>query len=257
MRVFSKFIRNLKRDQLGSMLITKLLVPYKYRRRWAYKKMLRSSTAKEKFSEIYEKNFWGSTESISGGGSEIEYTKNLREWLVSAIPKFGVQTFVDAPCGDFNWMQKVVPEVNIEYFGLDIVDSVIEENKKRHATDSIHFIVADICSDTIPSCDLLMVRDCLFHLAFDDINKFLENLSTVDYRYLLTTTHIVEEGFNNSDITTGHFRKIDLFSAPFNFPANSIIEQIADYKEGSSTPRKMVLIEKAYVPRSLKVLASL
>ncbi|NND92967.1 MAG: class I SAM-dependent methyltransferase [Granulosicoccus sp.] len=247
----NNIVRNFKRDQLGSYPISKLFIPYKYRRRWAYRKMLLGSSAKEKFSEIYEKNFWGSTESISGGGSEFDFTERLREWLVSAIPKYNVRTFVDAPCGDFNWMQHVLPDVDVEYFGFDIVDSVIVENARKHSTDSVHFAVADICTDELPPCDLLMVRDCLFHLSFEDIDRFLKNLSGIDYRYLLTSTHIVDPNFRNSNIATGHFRKIDLFKDPFHFREDSVLERIDDYPSGSKSPREMLLLEKVNVPTSL------
>lgn len=224
----------------------------KSRNRLAFHNILRQkSSTKQKFSEIYKQNLWNSSESGSGVGSEVGYTETLRNWLVSVIPKYNVHTFVDAPCGDFNWMRLVLPKVDIEYFGFDIVDSVIDQNKKEFSNSDVHFEVADICEDELPSCDFLMVRDCLFHLSYDDIDRFLKNISGVDYRYLLTTTHIVDSAYNNSDITTGAFRHLSLFSAPFSFDNKSVLERINDYPAGYKVSREMILIAKADVPQQL------
>jgi hypothetical protein len=94
-----------------------------------------------------------------------------------------------------------------------------------------------------------MVRDCLFHFSYNDINKFLKNINKIKYKYLLTTTHIVKKNFINRDIITGDFRIINLFSYPFNFNNQNIVDRVNDYPKGHSLPREMILIEKKYVPK--------
>ena len=222
-----------------------------FSRRLAYKKMLRRETLQERFSEIYEKNFWGSDESGSGEGSEIEYTKPLRSWLVKAIQRYQIRKFVDAPCGDFNWMRFVLPKVDVEYYGYDIVESVVSKNNGIYNSKNIHFGIADICKDELPKCDLLMVRDCLFHLSYYDINKFLDNITKVDYKYLLTTTHILGKDFVNKNISTGDYRLINLFVEPFNFRNETIIEFVDDSPKGHSMPRQMILLAKENVPNRI------
>jgi hypothetical protein len=96
-----------------------------------------------------------------------------------------------------------------------------------------------------------MVRDCLFHLSFENINKFLANLRRTNYKYLLTSTHIIEQDFNNSDIITGDFRFIDLFSDPFNFDPKLLRDRISNYPKGYTSKREMILVEKQFVPISL------
>jgi hypothetical protein len=39
----------------------------------------------------------------------------------------------------------------------------------------------------------------------------------------LTTTHINSTGFENRDIETGSFRLMDLFKAPYSFPAPLVV----------------------------------
>lgn len=219
----------------------------------SYNKMLAFPDTKQRFTEIYNRNLWSSKESSSGEGSEVAYTESLRAWMICNLPRLGIKKLVDAPCGDFNWMRLVLPNLDINYIGLDVVDSIIVTNNHKYASDKIFFKAANICADEIPSCDLVMVRDCLFHLSYDDIAKFFRNLENTEYKYLLTTTHIVEQGFENSDITTGAFRMIDLFNKPFSFDMKCIKDRVADYPPGFRVKREMILIEKKFVPKNLSV----
>ncbi len=217
-----------------------------------YNKMLNLTSNKDKFTQIHQNNLWQSEESVSGVGSEIDYTKNLRAEIPKIVNQFSIKKMVDAPCGDFNWMQHLLSKTPIKYHGFDIVDGLVAENNKNFATDNIEFSVADICNDKLPDCDLLMVRDCLFHLCYDDINRFLSHLAQCDYKYLFTTTHIItsEQNFVNKDIVTGDFRLINLFEKPFIFAKDKVLHEVIDYIDGEP-PRVMVLLAKQNVPTSL------
>ena len=249
--MISRIKHKIIRDGIFSFAVAVIKHPFGARRRIAYRDMLDLSSSKEKFSEIYKHNLWSSAESGSGEGSKISYTAPLRQWLIKNIGSLNIKTFVDAPCGDFNWMKLVLPQVNVSYTGLDIVDSVIEQNTETHASDQIKFGIADICEDKLPDCDIIMVRDCLFHLSYKDINSFLVNLSQTDYKYLFTTTHKVDQNFENSDIKTGDFRLIDLFSHPFSFDTEKVKARVDDFPEGYSIKREMILVEKQFVPTRL------
>ena len=96
-----------------------------------------------------------------------------------------------------------------------------------------------------------MVRDCLFHLSYYDINQFLINLSKTNHKYLLTTNHIVEKGFENTNIITGDFRIIDLFREPFDFDSKLVKDRVNDFTYVDIIKREMILIEKQDVPTSL------
>lgn len=215
---------------------------------WEIREALTSP--KHKFDEIYKNNIWKDGESKSGIGSELKYTKQLREELPKLIAKYKISSIVDAPCGDFHWMQHVLQEVDVQYTGMDIVGAMIADNNARYKTAGIQFEMADICSDKLPNSDLLIVRDCLFHLSFHDINAFLKNIKKTDYKYLLTTTHLVEDQpIENLDIVTSGFRSIDLYTAPFNFDKSAQLAAIDDHVR--KRPRQMVLFKKADVPEQL------
>ena len=246
-------IKKIKHYSGRDLIIKILKYPFGYRRRAKLRNMLSLESKKERFAEIYRLNLWSSQESCSGEGSEIEYTEPLRKWLITTIKDLELKKIVDAPCGDFNWMKLVLPEVNCEYIGCDIVEEVIEKNQYLYAADDVSFNVADICTDDIPECDLLIVRDCLFHLSYEDIQRALKNLSRTKYKYLLTTTHIVDDGFQNTNIISGDFRLIDLFKNPFMFNVDKVRDRIHDYPVGHRVKREMLLLEKADVPKCLSV----
>ncbi len=249
-RIYSKF----KRDGLISLLFAIIKYPLGYKRRRIYRNMLSKENIADRFSEIYEQNLWSSDESGSGDGSEVLSTERMRAWLIDNLPKLGVEKFIDASCGDFNWMKYTLEDLKLNYLGLDIVKSVVDKNIKLHSNSSIRFEVSDICKDKIPPCDLIMVRDCLFHLSYQDIDNFLKNLSHTDYRYLLTTSHITNQTFKNSDITTGDFRIINLFVPPFSFNERLVKDRVLDCPAGSSSEKEMILIEKKDVPIELNAI---
>jgi hypothetical protein len=194
------------------------------------KNVLSKNSVEDKFTFIYQKNHWGSKESVSGSGSTLLYTDNLRKNLPGLISKYSIKKVFDAPCGDFNWMQVLLPNVDIDYVGGDIVKALVDQHNIKHKTNKIAFVHLDLIKDNLPKTDLLICRDCLFHLSYKDTKSVLENFVKSGTPYLLTTTHKNNgaDRFVNSDIQTGDFRLIDLLSIPYNFPTD-YLESIDDW----------------------------
>ena len=73
----------------------------------------------------------------------------------------------------------------------------------------------------------------MFHLSFKDNYKFLKNLSKINTKYILISSHTknFKSNFSNRDINSGDFRKINLFKSPFNFKTNYELV-IKDYCDG-------------------------
>lgn len=251
MRSLRREIAKLRRDSVIETALAVLRYPQTLRKRAAYRDMLGLDSPGKRFAEIYRRGLWHSRESGSGQGSEVAYTRNIREFLPKIIRKYDIRSMVDAPCGDFNWMRLVLPDVDVSYAGFDIVEPVIRENQRRYAGARVRFETADICADPLPAADLLMVRDCLFHLSFRDIDRFLRNIRRVEYRFLLTSTHLIESEATNLDIESGDFRLIDLFDAPFGFPPDAVLARVDDFPPGYSIRREMVLFRKEDVPGAL------
>lgn len=190
-------------------------------------------TNKEAFDYIYKKRFWNdgkSGESVSGPGSTMRETRVVREELPKLFKKYTIKFFVDAPCGDFNWMKAVDLSSLEQYAGLDIVADLIAENNKKYASEKIHFFVCDIACDLLPSADLLLCRDCLQHMPNKDIMAFVQNAIKSGVRYLLVTTYKKIKG--DLDIEPGDCRKVNVQEPPFNFPEP--IETITEGFNGKS-----------------------
>ena len=83
------------------------------------------------FSKIYNLNLWESLESVSGPGSTLAYTENLRIDLPNFLKDLEIESILDGPCGDFNWMAKTLDFSKISYLGVDVVPKIILNNKKN------------------------------------------------------------------------------------------------------------------------------
>jgi SAM-dependent methyltransferase len=204
----------------------------------------------ERFTKIYESNYWGHAESVSGEGSSLAYTRELRAALPGLFDRFGVQRLLDAPCGDFNWMQHVLREHPLEYVGGDLVAPMVAKLQQKYAQAQHRFMHLDITRGPFPAADLWLCRDCLFHLSNADIGRALRVFLASEIAYLLTTTHLNPDGyFINTDIRSGDFRRIDLYAAPFHFPRDVLLA-IDDWC-APEPPRQMGLWSRAQVAAAL------
>ncbi len=184
------------------------------------KKIFSHETLKDKFSYIYSSRYWPSKESVSGPGSEMENTRNIRKEIIKLIKEYEIKNFLDIPCGDFNWMQNIV-EKHISYTGGDIVEDLINSNKKKFFQQNLKFIVINLLDDDLPSADLMLCRDCLIHLSNNNIKKFFKNFKRSNIKYLLVTSYESynkTKNSNNDEIDDGDFRPTFLMEKPFNLP---------------------------------------
>ncbi|HEY5624555.1 MAG TPA: class I SAM-dependent methyltransferase [Gammaproteobacteria bacterium] len=180
-------------------------------------KLAAIGSAEQIFTHYYEVNQWKNPESVSGIGSTLANTHNIRRELPALMERFGFETLLDAPCGDFNWFRAIPRSGGFSYIGGDIVQPLVASNAAAYGDDRTRFIALDIVNDPLPSADLWMCRDCLIHLSYDDICSAIERFLESDIEYLLTTVHTGCE--LNRDIPTGDFRLLNLELEPFRFPA--------------------------------------
>lgn len=213
--------------------------------RFYHEKIVFKFASKETvFTSIWESNYWGDPDNLSGPGSNLIYTKMIREELPKIFDEFAIKSVFDAPCGDFTWMKLVLKELNVNYIGADIVKGIIEKNI-LYETELIKFVVHDITNDKFPKTDLWICRDILFHLCYSDIVSALDLFIESNTPFLIASTHINLSHFKNKNIQSGDFRLIDLFSSPFNFPMN-VLRRFDDYIE-PHPPRIMCLFSREQI----------
>ena len=183
-------------------------------------KARRGGSAEDIFNNIKEKNIWGSSESLSGPGSENTQTRVLESELPGLFRTYDIKSILDIPCGDFNWMKNVVcpyaRENELKYIGADIVDSLINEVSAKYGSERMEFLKLNLITDELPKVDLIFVRDCFVHFSYKDIQKAMLNIKKSRSKYLMSTTFTHHR--YNHNIPTGDWRPINLQEAPFNFP---------------------------------------
>jgi hypothetical protein len=172
----------------------------------------------ETFARIYERNLWGDPESVSGSGSSATSTVAIRAELPELLLRLEVKTLIDAPCGDFNWIKELAGNLD-NYVGIDVVEALVERNRRSYETDRVRFLRADITADALPRGDAILCRDCFIHLPTRMIVAALDNFKASGARYLLLTNQQGAVAYH--DIPVGAFRPIDFRAPPFLFPAPS------------------------------------
>jgi len=154
-------------------------------------------------------------ESLSGPGSSLLATSEVRQRLPLLIQDLDVKSVVDAGCGDLNWIKRVNLAVR-EYIGVDVVPVVVDDNEKNSCSPNSRFITLDLTRQPTPKAGLIICRDCLVLLSNEDISRVLRNFAKSGSQYLLTTT-FVNHGAN-SELGTGKWRPLNLQLPPFTFP---------------------------------------
>jgi hypothetical protein len=194
-----------------------------------------SETRRRLFTQIYEENIWGKvsnqSESRSGEGSTLKQTQTLRPLLEALLEDLCITSLLDAPCGDFNWMRHVRLPPGCKYIGCDIVPSLIAENQSKYGDTtgvgdacSRTFVQLDLCEDPLPQVDLILSRDFLVHLPFDDALAFLRNAQKSNSTYLLATTYpkhgpnVPSAFVGGSQVGLYGWQPLNLQIAPFNLP---------------------------------------
>ena len=199
---------------------------------------------KEIFTDIYANRKWDGVDvendSVSGPGSSLSHTVNIRAELPKLFDTFQITQVFDAPCGDLNWMSRVLEQCpDVEYTGGDIVEALIASNTEKYSNKlNAKFITIDIVNDPLPDAELMICRECLFHLSNADIKSFFNNFLKSNISALLMTSDLDREP--NFDIETGGFRRVNFFTAPWNFTQDHIYI-INDWPYPSPPNRQMYM----------------
>lgn len=196
---------------------------------------------RQELRDEFEDRDWGhgGRNPRSGRGSSLRWTRGIRDALPRLFATYKVRTFLDAPCGDWHWMQHV-DLTGIDYIGADISQGLLDGVAAAHARDGVLFRHLDITSDPLPAADLMMCRDCLFHLNFEMRWAVYENFARSGIPYLLST---VNYNAVNEDLAGPGWKPHNPFLAPFTIgaPLELIQERgktalPADWREATSHP---------------------
>ena len=165
------------------------------------------------FTKKYEDNSWAGKESRSGPGSSLAANTKLLSLLEEFVKENGIKTILDMGCGDFNWMKHFNFDAVDSYLGIDIVMKMIDKNNELYSSPKIVFKHCDLTDYYIGKYDLIICKDVLVHLSYQDALNIISKIKKSMSRYFLSTTFYA---CDNSDIPTGNWRPINLEGDPFN-----------------------------------------
>jgi hypothetical protein len=212
------------------------------RRRW---KSFEKLPLKEVFQRIYEDGAWsvsqGPAHFYSGSGS---HTQALVAPYVEGVARFlrgfpNKPDVVDLGCGDFAIGSQLRPFCG-RYVACDVVEPLIEENRRRFESLDVDFRALDITADALPSGEVAFVRQVLQHLSNTHIQSFITKAAHT-YRYLIVTEHLPAQSFvPNLDKPAGPHVRINsggppsgvvLTEPPFNLKPlrESVLCEVHDY----------------------------
>ena len=225
--VIKKFIPNLFLNLYGKIMLKIYGKTIAKKRLEEYSKL----NLNEAFKKTYDLKIWGEQENLkrkfcSGNGSINPKIINKYIYTINDfLSNFKNPDVVDFGCGDFNVGSQIRHLCN-NYYALDIVQELIDENKKIFAGKKVEFLCKDITKDNLPTGDIGFVRQVLQHLSNKSIHDFLLNIKN-KYKYLVLTEHLPISKFKpNYDIASGPDNRtvfnsgVILHEPPFNLKYN-------------------------------------
>jgi hypothetical protein len=235
MFILKRYYKFYQSNGFIKVILKIFFTPFRFINKYIYnknkKEIFNKNSQKERFELIYKTNFWSSKESVSGLGSEQINTINAKKGIVNIINEYKINSILDAPCGDFNWIKDILND-DVKYIGADIVKDLVDRNLIKFYKKNINFIQLDVTTDNLPDADLMICRDCLIHLSFKSIKLFLQNIKKSNIKFILLTSYKLKNSqkkIRNLDIIDGEFREIDMNEPPFSLPEP--ISQILDKDE--------------------------
>jgi hypothetical protein len=175
---------------------------------------LGSDDPKLVFTNIFQKNWWNNGESRSGWGAELRRTVSIRAALPGFVERHSIRSLLDAPCGDFHWMQHVKWPAGFRYVGADIVHDLILDNRRKYPDNE--FMELNVLRDPLPAVDSWFARDLMIHFPDEAVWDALDQFRRSGIPYLLATTY--PNARRNTDIRYGQVRHLNLCAPPFNLP---------------------------------------
>lgn len=188
------------------------------------KKTKKPWPTKDVMNQIYEMNLWGGAafDFYSGTGShDPKIIDPYLKVLIAFLESYNKPLIVcDLGCGDFN-IGKHLTKYSKKYIAVDVVENLINRNKKLYKADNLEFYCLDIIEDKLPSGDCIILRQVLQHLSNNDIKKVTKKIAA--YKYIILTEHIPLGNYDpNKDIISGQGIRlkqnsgVNLLEAPFS-----------------------------------------
>jgi hypothetical protein len=168
------------------------------------------------FTNIYEKNSWGSNENInyngsSGPGSGIDFNKHTYvPFLKKFITDNSIKSVADLGCGDFLCGKLIYDDLDVTYIGYDTYKKVIDFHCTQYSLPKYSFTYLDFFNqkENIVNGDLCILKDVIQHWSLKNIYSFLDYLvQNKKFKYILIC-NCCSQTEDNTDIEDGYCRAL-------------------------------------------------
>ena len=181
------------------------------------------------FNQIYNYGGWKTFPWTpkSGSGSSLKNTQKYRQLLTSIINNNDINKVVDFGYSDWTFSSHI-DWSKVKYLGIDVTQSIVEDNQKKYRKSNIDFVCVDLTVDDnveirshipdfncrgIPQADLWIIKDVFQHWSNAEITKFLSRLMKCKaFKWLLITNSYTKG--KNVDIQVGGFRSLNPLESP-------------------------------------------
>jgi SAM-dependent methyltransferase len=171
----------------------------------------------QQFVEYYRNS---NEESLSGPGSTIKNTSEVRKLIQDSIKTYNIDSILDLGCGDWNWFQHIDLQ-GASYLGWDAHLDMIIANQFNYTKNNVEFDVQDIVLEPYPKSDLILCRDVLFHMPIDMTLHILNKIKK-SCKYLISTCfREVDTNEGIGDKNWGYY-PINLNLSPFDLSKHEI-----------------------------------
>ena len=150
-----------------------------------------------------------------------EYAQPYVATLQRFLHDYDIKSVVDLGCGDWQF-SRLIDWSGVEYLGLDVVEAVVEANRKEFATDSIAFAVEAV-GEPLPPADLVVCKDVLQHLPLAGVAHYLAEFRE-RYQHVLITNDVFPDRDTNVEISPGAGRAIRPDLEPFSEKCTLVLE---------------------------------
>lgn len=130
----------------------------------------------------------------SGVGSYGKYATYKADVINEFLFQNNIETVFELGCGDGNQLSLLIAK---KYFGYDISEFVIENNKRRF-TDINYIFSSNINDFNSRKYDVTLSLDVIFHLIEDDVyQEYMKTLFALSDKYVIIYAPNEDKDFHN------------------------------------------------------------
>lgn len=184
---------------------------------------------KNTFEDIYKNEKWNNKNKnvpLSGPGSTTQIAQKFTNFIEKFIYENNIKNIIDIGCGDLTWISKTkfFNDEKINYIGMDISEYIININKLKYSNKK--FEVNNVIEKFDYQCELIILRDVIFHLLNTDIITIFSNIKN-KFNYICITNCRTDVNLDIFD--KWHFSQKNIHIEPFNI-CNNYLHKIEENK---------------------------